>query len=329
MRKIPTVSICVPTYGQPDRAYKALNSVFQQDFDDYEVIVTDDTPDNSVYNSINSFLEDKRFKYFKNEPALGSPGNWNRAISLASGEYIKILHHDDWLLTNESLRAFVKLLDENPQADFAFCASQNCDGKGRPKYVTRALPWQLKKLEKDSTFLARGNFVGAPSATIYRNVEKMEFDEKLKWLVDIEFYMRLLFRNKNFVFSNQPLIGITVGTPDQVTAISYQDKHVEIFEAVYVLGKITKIRGLSKTIYYNVWRLFLEFKIESEDCLIECGISKSDFTQAIMDILFYQKIYRAVVRAISLLKMVLSPFVWTRVILKAVAFRSSKLKNGI
>jgi glycosyltransferase involved in cell wall biosynthesis len=327
MREItPTVSICIPAYGQPQRALKALQSVCEQDFDDYEVIFTDDTPNDSVYSAVESFFNDKRFRYFKNERSLGSPLNWNRAVELARGRFLKILHHDDWLLNKSSLRRFVQLLESNEHVNFAFCASQNCDGSGRPVYMTKASHRQLQLLEKDPTFLALGNFVGAPSATIYRRNEKFVFDAKLKWLVDIDFYMRILEDNRAFAFSSEPLVGITVGTQDQVTATSYQDKNIEISEAVYLLNSFTMHSRLSKYIYFSVWKLFIHFSIRSFDDVKSCGLTEVDITQPIKDILFYQRFYYPVVKAIAISKVLLSPAFWVRLIFRNISFGTSRIK---
>ena len=46
--KQPLVSICIPTYKQIPYLKKCIESVLKQDFEDYELIITDDSPDDSV-----------------------------------------------------------------------------------------------------------------------------------------------------------------------------------------------------------------------------------------------------------------------------------------
>ncbi len=121
------VSICIPAYNQTVYLRKVLNSIIEQDFNDYEIIITDDTPDDSIKKLIDEFDFQGRLKYFKNHSALGTPENWNEAIRKAGGEYIKIMHHDDFFTYNHSLAEFVKMLDENPECDFAFSSSLNLD----------------------------------------------------------------------------------------------------------------------------------------------------------------------------------------------------------
>src|SRR5215469_11343388 len=92
----PKVSICIPAFQQPTCLRRALDSVFFQTFKDYEVIISDDSTDNSVENVVREYNRERAgVKYHKNAVTKGSPENWNAAIELATGEYIKILHHDD------------------------------------------------------------------------------------------------------------------------------------------------------------------------------------------------------------------------------------------
>ena len=116
--RIPRVSICIPTYRQVDYLQETLRSVQVQDFEDYELIISDDSPDDTVQQLVASFGFDDRLRYYRNPVALGSPENWNAAVRYAQGDYIKIMHHDDRFTDPKALSAFVRLLDEQPDADF-------------------------------------------------------------------------------------------------------------------------------------------------------------------------------------------------------------------
>ena len=61
------VSICIPTFGQPDHLNNLLDSIFHQSYDEYEIIITDDTRDNSVYDIVTKYNENGKIKYFKNK----------------------------------------------------------------------------------------------------------------------------------------------------------------------------------------------------------------------------------------------------------------------
>jgi glycosyltransferase involved in cell wall biosynthesis len=160
------VSICIPAYKRPDVLKRTLDSVFEQDFTDFEVIVTDDSPDDSVKNLISSYPEGS-ISYFKNAERLGSPENWNESIRKAQGEYIKILHHDDWFASRQSLRIFVSMLEKNPNADIAFSGS--CDIYPNYKTVHIMNNNVRTRIANEPEFIFHGNWIGAPDVCIFRN----------------------------------------------------------------------------------------------------------------------------------------------------------------
>src|SRR4051794_28296452 len=99
---VPEVSICIPAYGDPYLLERCLRSVIAQSYTNYEVIVSDDSRHEKLQEVVYK-LNDRRISYYKNRSILGSPANWNEAISYAKGKYIKILHHDDWFASDTAL----------------------------------------------------------------------------------------------------------------------------------------------------------------------------------------------------------------------------------
>lgn len=237
--KAHKVSICIPTYQQPECLQKALESVREQSFDDYEVIITDDSKDDSIRNLLAKFHFGDKLKYFKNESRLGSPENWNEAIRYSTGEYIKILHHDDWFTSPQSLGEYVRMLDKHPESDFAFSATSifhNNDGSHTSNSPDEK---KLNEIRKNSVVLFFGNFVGAPSATIYRRSFNETFDRRIKYVVDIDFYIRILKQNPVFQYSNKTLICTKSGTEHQVTT-ECLNKNTQLYEYSYLYNKIQK-----------------------------------------------------------------------------------------
>jgi glycosyltransferase involved in cell wall biosynthesis len=214
---IPKVSICIPTYCQVDFLRQTLNSIVEQKYTDYEIIISDDSPNDSVKNLLLEFNFGKKLHYFSNNISLGSPENWNEAIRKANGEYIKILHHDDKLAHSNALGEFVRMLDNNPNADFGFSASRVEDIQSKSIREHRPTTKQLQMMSTMPEKLFLGNYIGAPSATIYRRKAAMDYDNRMKWLVDIDFYIRVLQRNKNFSYNPEILISTPTNAGHQVT----------------------------------------------------------------------------------------------------------------
>jgi len=229
---MPKVSICIPAYKNPVGIARLLASVKNQTYTDYEVIVTDDSPDESVKTAV---LESEmpNIRYYQNEKRMGATANWNEAVRYATGKYIKMMHHDDWFSDENSLAEFVAMLEEHPEVNLAFCGTWQVtlsqEGEETDKRFARHISKEHYELiTKDWQNLFLGGYIGAPSATIYRNTG-IAYEEQLKWLVDVEFYMRLLRENSGFVHSREPLICIGV-SDSQLTGQCIEDGELNIFE---------------------------------------------------------------------------------------------------
>ena len=102
------ISICIPAYKHIEYLKRLLDSIVIQTFRDFEVVITDDSPGNEVAVLVDKYRQELKIVYKKNNPISGSPGNWNQAILNASGDWIKIMHDDDWFSSPSSLELFAK-----------------------------------------------------------------------------------------------------------------------------------------------------------------------------------------------------------------------------
>ncbi|SDA66233.1 Glycosyl transferase family 2 [Lachnospiraceae bacterium G11] len=264
------VSICIPAYNNGTGVKRLLESIKNQTYKDYEVILTDDSTTDDVKKAVDE--SGVVVNYTKNETRDGSTANWNKAIDKASGEYIKIMHHDDWFTDSDSLARMVRLLDENPEAILAFSGTMQVGTEDT--YSRHIKKEDAKLIREDWRNLYLGNTIGAPSSVIHRKTDK-RYDTNLKWLVDSEFYLQLLEGNKPFAYTEEPLISIGVGD-DQITNSCINDSEVNIREYKYVYNKHNLI-GI------DVYKDKLETILLSYDAMLsdlkETDISKISFTK--------------------------------------------------
>ena len=256
---MPKVSVCIPCSKQTQFLDLCLSSVASQDFADYEIIVTDDTPDNTVQDFIRSKYSNLPVRYQRNATSLGTPANWNEAVRLAGGEYIKLLHHDDYFTGPNSLGKFVALLDQNPEASIGFAATEVWNVPSARRWIHRCSAKQLDRIRKEPSFLLFRNMIGAPSATIYRRSE-LQYDTQLKWLVDIDFYIRQLAKG-DVVMTSEPLICTSDNTPGQVTQNVISDRNLQLKEHFIMLEKLGVPESSNFISYFD--RLFTRFGIHS------------------------------------------------------------------
>ena len=266
--KNPIISICIPAYKRIDYLKRLLCSIEIQKFKDYEVIISDDSNDHSVEELLKNFNGRFEIKYFKNEKALGTPANWNHAISKATGEWIKLMHDDDWFDNEHSLEKFA--LARNNNNKFIFSAYTNkteLTNNIEKKFFKENLKTII--LKNPLSLLAK-NSIGPPSVTLFHNSIKDKYDEGLKWRVDIEYYIRNISKGIEFTYINELLINVGV-SESQVTNYCLNVPSVEIPEMYILLSKYGTSPLKNIMVYDAYWRILRNTHIHSKSKLESFG----------------------------------------------------------
>ena len=230
------VSICIPTYNQVKYLRKTIDSILSQSFQDVEILISDDSSNNDVYDLIHEYkqVEDK-IVYFRNSPSLGSPENWNHAMSKAKGKFIKIMHHDDWFVVDDALEKLVLCIQDNPNS-LVFAGIKGEIVHEQRSYVNCPSQNVLNKIKTDPFTLIWGNFIGPPSTIIFPNID-IQFDKSLLWLVDIEFYLNLILNhNLKLEFVDEVLFE-NITDDHNITNQCFQNKKLELKEFSYIFKK--------------------------------------------------------------------------------------------
>ena len=108
----PLVSILMPAYNSEEFISQAIDSVLNQTYATWELIIADDGSKDETRKIINSY-SDERIKCFHNNENKGYLKTWNRLISKANGEFITFLDSDD-TCPNTRLELLLKAFDDNP-----------------------------------------------------------------------------------------------------------------------------------------------------------------------------------------------------------------------
>ena len=125
---MPKVSVIIPTSNRPELLPRAIRSVLDQTFQDFEIITVDDGQVISAQEAVGQ-LNESRIRYIKNDRLLGGGGTRNKGASIATGEYLAFLDDDDeWLPFK--LEEQVAGLDQHPEAVAAFTGVTLYDPEG-------------------------------------------------------------------------------------------------------------------------------------------------------------------------------------------------------
>jgi glycosyltransferase involved in cell wall biosynthesis len=115
----PFFSILIPTYSRPEFLKACIDSVLLNDFEDYEVILADDSSPRvkEITEIIEPYLRDyKNISFFQHSRNLGIAENWNFLVKKARGKYIILMGDDDKLLPS-SLRTIRMYIEGKPDRD--------------------------------------------------------------------------------------------------------------------------------------------------------------------------------------------------------------------
>ena len=116
-RSAPPVTVAMVTFNSGKFLRQAIESVLAQDFEDFELVISDDCSRDDSWEIANSF-GDRRIRACRNEINVGEYRNRNRALALSRGKYLFFLDGDD-ILYPHGLGAMVRAMERFPGAAMA------------------------------------------------------------------------------------------------------------------------------------------------------------------------------------------------------------------
>jgi glycosyltransferase involved in cell wall biosynthesis len=186
----PTVSVVMPTFNRVEYLRAALESVYAQRFEDWELIVVDDGSEDETRALLNGQRDPRVTVVFATH--TGNPAVLrNRGIALARGEYVAFLDSDDrW--RDDKLERQLALMTAAPGRRWSYTAVRRIDGAGRVFARSGApwLPYSGAILEQVLSIAAQ---IATPSvmADLAFVRELGGFDERLKFSEDYDLWARM------------------------------------------------------------------------------------------------------------------------------------------
>jgi glycosyltransferase involved in cell wall biosynthesis len=183
----PKISISIATYEANGNGLnfikKNVESFKKQTYKNIELVISDHSINDDIKEYIDS-LNDSNIKYVKNVNDRGlQVENINNAISNCSGDFIKLMNHDDYMESEDSIECGVKLLNKGYNWVVYSCKHLN--------YNTNQMYFfHTPKIENNGEHFLHGlNYIGCPSVGLIP--KGILLDTNVKYMGDCELWYRL------------------------------------------------------------------------------------------------------------------------------------------
>ncbi len=258
----PFISICIPAYKRVADLERLLFSISQQSYKNFEVIITDDSPNDVVKDFITNYQHNFSLLYYKNTQALGTPENWNEGFRKANGDWLKLMHNDDYFANNDCLLCFVKAIEQQPKVDVFYSAFMFEDISNNKQDIIKCNAYDRWLLRLSPYHLLKRNYFGNPSCVLLKKSVPFFYDNRFKYIVDFAYYMELLLHNVKCSYLDKVLIHVGQNE-GQVTHYTFKNKAVQMYENHILLEKMgTKaLKNILAFDYY--WRIYRNFKVQA------------------------------------------------------------------
>ena len=260
------VSIIIPTFKRNPSLKRAINSVLNQTFNEYEIIVVDDNNEGSRYRKLNEKLmedykDNEKVIYIKHQQNLNGAAARNTGIKFSKSKYIAFLDDDDEFL-EKKLELQINLLEKLDNSWGAvYC--------GHSKYRNNKLVYtflnssygnlKIKLLLKENPFAAGSTLLIRRSILNELNGFDITFSRHQDW----ELLMRF-FKKYKIAYVNQNLVKININDKMYITnpenLIITKEKFLKKYEKDIKYLPINLQKEIYKRHYLEITRSFLKNK---------------------------------------------------------------------
>lgn len=228
---MPKVSVIIPSYNHAKFVAEAIQSVLDQTYQDFEIVITDDGSSDHTVDVIKQFT-DSRLKLFCFEHNRGAAIAANNCIRKSTGEYVAMLSSDDVFLP-QKLAKQVAFLDGHDAVGAVFGYADIIDEAGNifPDdshfFKTIFVQPNRSRFEWLNYFFFNGNCLCHPTALIRRQCYEQvgDYCENYAQLPDFDFWIRLCAENEIYIIPEN-LIKFRIRDDNQNASASRADSQI-------------------------------------------------------------------------------------------------------
>ena len=241
-------SIIIPTYNSKDEIKRALQSIKEQTYTNYEIIVIDDCSTDGTYEMLQ---KNKDIKLIKNKINSKAGASRNRGIEQAAGEYIIFLDADDYLANENTLRDINNVIgqDEPDIVYLGFKIIGKLQEEWIPTIENSTLAQRAKNWKYENVWDVCWN------RTFIEN-QKLRFVEN-KFFEDFVFYYKGIINAKSYKVASFVTHIYTMFKDDSITSLINETKLQDLyFNVNEFLEELKKIDDDKKAdIVYAIYRV--------------------------------------------------------------------------
>jgi glycosyltransferase involved in cell wall biosynthesis len=254
---MPKVTVIIPTCNRPQFIGRAIKSVLNQTYQDYEIIIIDDGLKVRAEKEISTF-NDRRIRYIQHQENKGGAAARNTGIKNSKGLYVAFLDDDDeWM--PEKLKKQVEAFENSDDSVvLAFCGFEMRDENG--KFLEARLPNQSGIIWPFNQVLHR-SYIWTTTIMVRKKValSGVLFDENLKKNQEWDFQLRLLKVGKFFAI-NEPLAVLNIlGENEHMGGMGNINNITSAYE-LFIKKHYTDYQKNKKSLAYNYGRLSLLYR---------------------------------------------------------------------
>jgi glycosyltransferase involved in cell wall biosynthesis len=240
----PAISICMPCYNAGEFIKECIESILNQSFRDFELLIADDgSTDNSLL-IINSF-NDKRIKLFKREHDF--IGNLNFLLDSSIGKYIARMDADDIMLPERLLTQF-NYMELHPEVD-VLGGGMEYIGAKKGLFIPQVSSENIRMEQ-----MLTNNIISHPTVLIRRNSineKKIRYENDYIYAEDYRIWIEML--KSGLKLDNLGTVLIKYRVSHKQNSVKYAKKQSEVVKRIQddIRNHIAQTKKYEQITYYN------------------------------------------------------------------------------
>lgn len=277
---MPKISVIIPNYNHATFLEKRMDSIINQTFDDFEIILLDDASNDGSLHILNNYVNHPKVSNFVvNATNSGSPfKQWQKGVELSKGELIWIAESDDFA-DYKFLEKIVPLFSDS-KVMLAYCNSYDIDDNN----IVSTRNWHEKLCpthwkhdycnngnDEIKKYLMYKNIILNASAVVFRKDRyfkvgcvNQQFFYSADWLL-----WSMLIKDFKIAYLHTPLNYFRNHNSSTRVVKSFANEKKRLLENIYIIEHITNSNNIIKNISdYMRWNwIFSNFINNNKDIL--------------------------------------------------------------